>query len=111
MTIEGLTLGDKSKLWQLKNFGETIRGIRESKGLLLRQVAAAIEVDTALVSKLERGERKAQREQVSKLAKLFNVPEDSLFLVWLSDKLLYLLEEEPLAYQALKQTEKRINRS
>lgn len=106
-----MTLGDKSKLWQLKNFGETIRGIRENKGLLLRQVAAAIEVDTALVSKLERGERKAQREQVSKLAKFFDVPEETLLLVWLSDKVLDLLEEEPLAYQALKQTEKRINRS
>ena len=106
-----MTYIDKSNFKQLKNFGETIRGIRESKGLLLRQVAAAIEVDTALVSKLERGERKAQRELVSKLAKLFAVPEDTLLLVWLSVKVLDLLGEEPLAYQALKQTEKRINRS
>ena len=105
------TLLDKSNLWYLKNFGETIREIRESKNLLLRQVAAAIETDTALISKLERGERKASREQVSKLAKFLAVSEDSLLVVWLSDKVLEILVEEPLAHQVLKQTEKRINRS
>ena len=94
-----------------RSFGQTIKSLREGRGLLLRQVAAAIEVDTALVSKLERGERKAQRDQVGKLAKFFQVPEDSLMIVWLSDKILELLENEPLAQQALKQTEKRINRN
>ncbi|MBE9668091.1 helix-turn-helix domain-containing protein [Mucilaginibacter boryungensis] len=93
----------------MKNFGETIRDIRERKKLLLRQVAASLEVDTALVSKLERGERKAQREQVSKLAKLFGVPEESLMVIWLSDRVLNILEQEPLANEVLKQTEKRIN--
>ena len=106
-----MTPCDKSKIRQLRNFGETIRNIRESKGILLRQVAAAIEVDTALISKLERGERKAQREQVSKLAEFYDVQEDSLLVVWLSDKVLEIIAEEPLADQVLKQTQKRINRS
>ena len=92
----------------MKNFGETIRQLREQKGLLLRQLAAALEVDTALVSKLERGERKAQREQVSKLAIILQVPEDPLLIVWLSDKVLDALGEEPLALKALRITEKRI---
>lgn len=92
----------------MKNFGETIRQLREQKGLLLRQLAAALEVDTALVSKLERGERKAQREQVSKLATFLQVPEENLLIVWLSDKVIDALGEEPLALKALKITEKRI---
>lgn len=92
----------------MKNFGETIRQLREQKGLLLRQLAAALEVDTALVSKLERGERKAQREQVSKLATILHVPEEPLLIVWLSDKVLDALDEEPLALKALRITEKRI---
>lgn len=92
----------------MKNFGETIRQLREQKGLLLRQLAAALEVDTALVSKLERGERKAQREQVSKLATFLQVPEENLLIIWLSDKVFDALGEEPLALKALKITEKRI---
>ena len=75
---------------------------------MLRQLAAALEVDTALVSKLERGERKAHREQVSKLATILQVPEEPLLTVWLSDKILDALGEEPLALKALRMTEKRI---
>ncbi|HRP45550.1 MAG TPA: helix-turn-helix transcriptional regulator, partial [Ginsengibacter sp.] len=59
-----------------KTFGETIRALRESKGLLLRQVAAALEIDTALISKIERGERTAQREQVTKLAAMLEIEEE-----------------------------------
>lgn len=95
----------------MKTFGETIREIREKKGLLLRQVAAALEIDTALISKMERGERKAQREQVNRLAKLFELEEKDLLIVWLSDKIYEVLDEEPLALQVLKVTEKRIKRN
>lgn len=94
-----------------KTFGETIRALRESKGLLLRQVAAALEIDTALISKIERGERKAQREQVSKLAALLGVEEERLMVIWLSDKIMNIVEEEPAAYKALKKTEKRITKN
>lgn len=94
-----------------KTFGETIRALRESKGLLLRQVAAALEIDTALISKIERGERKAQREQVSKLAAMLGVEEEQLMVIWLSDKIMNIVEEEPAAYKALKKTEKRISKN
>lgn len=94
-----------------KTFGETIRALRESKGLLLRQVAAALEIDTALISKIERGERTAQREQVSKLATMLEVEEERLMVIWLSDKIMNIVEEEPAAYKALKKTEKRITKN
>lgn len=94
-----------------KTFGETIRALRESKGLLLRQVAAALEIDTALISKIERGERTAQREQVSKLATMLEVEEEQLMVIWLSDKIMNIVEEEPAAYKALKKTEKRISKN
>jgi transcriptional regulator with XRE-family HTH domain len=48
--------------------GEKIRTLRESKGKLLRHVAAYLEIDTALISKIERGERRLTRDQVIKLA-------------------------------------------
>ncbi|MBS1783370.1 MAG: helix-turn-helix transcriptional regulator [Bacteroidetes bacterium] len=94
-----------------KTFGETIRALRESKGLLLRQVAAALEIDTALISKIERGERTAQREQVSKLAAMLEIEEERLMVIWLSDKIMNIVEEEPAAYKALKKTEKRITKN
>jgi len=44
------------------NFGERIKELRESKDLLQRQLAATLEIDTPMFSKIERGERRAKRE-------------------------------------------------
>jgi len=91
-----------------ESFGQTIRKHRTAKGLLLRQLAAALEVDTAFISKMERDEKKATRLHVERLAIFLKVPNDELLTIWLSDKLLNTLEEEPSAYKALKLTEKRL---
>lgn len=91
-----------------RDFGIKVRQLREQKGLLLRQIAAALEVDTALVSKIERGERKASKEQVMKLAELLEINPDELLVIWFSDKIVDMLQEEPLAYKVLKNSEKRL---
>ena len=85
--------------------GNRVREIREEQGLLLRQVAAHLEVDTALVSKLERGERKAQRSQLPLLAEFLKVEEKDLLLLWLADKIAESIEGEELAMNALKYVE------
>lgn len=85
----------------MNSLGEKIRTIRESKCLLLRQVAAHLEIDTALISKIERGERRLTREQVIKLAKFYNVTDEELLTLWLSDKLLDTIENDPFAMQGL----------
>lgn len=85
----------------MNSLGEKIRAIRESKSLLLRQVAAYLEIDTALISKIERGERRLTREQVIKLAKFYNVTDEELLTLWLSDKLLVTIENDPFAMQGL----------
>jgi transcriptional regulator with XRE-family HTH domain len=86
--------------------GKKLRELRESQGLLLRQVAAQIDVDTAFLSKMERGDRKAQREHVSKLARLLKTDEDELIVLWLADKLKEVIDDEPLASKALELIEK-----
>lgn len=83
-------------------FGETIRRQRESKGLLLRQVAAYLEVDTAFISKLERNERNASREQVVKLAEYLQTPSDQLLTVWLAEKILGTINNDEQGEPALK---------
>jgi transcriptional regulator with XRE-family HTH domain len=88
--------------------GNKIRELRESKGLLLRQMAAHIEVDTALVSKLERGERKAHKEQVIRIAEFLEVEEKDLMLLWIADKIADSIEGETLGMDALKYVEKEL---
>jgi transcriptional regulator with XRE-family HTH domain len=80
-----------------------MRELRERKQLLLRQVAAHLEVDTALMSKIERGDRKASREQVIKISQFLEVNEDELLTLWMADKIESTIVEEPkVAYEAMK---------
>ncbi|MBS1539517.1 MAG: helix-turn-helix transcriptional regulator [Bacteroidetes bacterium] len=48
-------------------FGERLKQLREQNNLLQRQVASLLEIDTPMLSKIERGERKAKKEQVIRL--------------------------------------------
>lgn len=82
-------------------FGEHIKQLREEKGLLQRQLAATLEMDTPMFSKIERGERKAKREQVLILAKLLGGKEEELLTLWLADKVHKILEDEDVAAQVL----------
>lgn len=89
-------------------FGDAIRKQREEKQLPLRKVAAYLDIDQAILSKIERGKRKATREQVLKLAAFFQVDEENLLVAWLSDKLVYELAEEKHSLKALKAAEEKI---
>ena len=86
-------------------FGKRIRELRESKGMLLRQVAAILEVDTATVSKIERGDRTAKESQLKLLAKIFEIECDELKTIWLADKIYHLVENEQYGDLALKAAE------
>ena len=94
----------------MNTFGETIRRLRESKGLLLRQVAAELEIDTALLSKIERGDRNLKREQVQKVAALYDVPERDILILWLSEKVNDLLNDEPFALDVLNRSLKNLKK-
>jgi transcriptional regulator with XRE-family HTH domain len=89
------------KKMKINRFGDRLRTLRADKNLLLRQVASLLETDTAHISKLERGERKAKREQVLKLATLFETNPDELITLWLSDRIYELVKEEKMAIQAI----------
>ena len=75
-------------------FGKKIKELREEQGMLQRQLAAVIEVDTPMYSKIERGERKAKREHVKLIAQKLNVDEKELLTIWLADKVLDVVDEE-----------------
>ena len=92
----------------MNKFGDLIRGTREEREMLLRHIAAELDVDTALVSKIERGEKTAKREHVLALAQLFSINPDELISLWLADQVSVLVENEEQALQALKIAEKEI---
>ncbi|MBU6219822.1 MAG: helix-turn-helix transcriptional regulator [Bacteroidetes bacterium] len=92
----------------MESLGETIRKRREDKELPLRTVAAYLDIDQAILSKIERGQRNANREQVIKLARFFNINETDLLVSWLSDKLVYEVRNEDVALKALQVAEEKV---
>ncbi len=91
-------------------FGNKIKELRDKQGLLQRQLAAALEIDTPMFSKIERGDRRAKREQVIKLAELLHQDEDDMLKLWLADKVLDVVEgEEKLSNDAISIAQEQIN--
>lgn len=93
---------------KMKSLGDTLRELREDRQLPLRTVAAYLDIDQAILSRIERGQRKASREQVIKLASYFNVKDEILLVAWLSDKVVYELTDEENALEALKVAEEKV---
>jgi len=91
-----------------KSIGELLRKKREEKGLLLRQVAAKLDIDTAILSKIERSERKASKEQIIKLSEILDLKEEDLLVQYLSEKILYEIKDEELGQKALKVAEQKM---
>jgi transcriptional regulator with XRE-family HTH domain len=98
----------KKDMTTKESFGEHIRALRENQQLPLRKVAAALDIDPSTLSKIERGERSANREMLPLLADLFNESEVDLGLILMSDKVAYDLMQEENPDQILKVAEEKI---
>jgi transcriptional regulator with XRE-family HTH domain len=95
------------EIMSTETIGEKLRHIREEKELPLRKVAALLDIDVAILSKMERGERRITKEVVLKLADIYNYDADDLLVSFLSDKILYEIQDEDLGIEALKVAEER----
>ena len=84
-----------------EQLGELLRRLRIEKKLPLRKVAALLDIDVAILSKMERGERKLNKDIVLKLAEIYHHDRDELVIMYLSEKILYEIGDEELALQGL----------
>ena len=90
-------------------FGDRIRELRTKQKLLLRQVASKLDVDTSIISKMERGERPIKKEQIIILAEILKVDKDEFLTLWLADQLYDIVKDEKLANEAMKLGVQKIN--
>lgn len=88
--------------------GERIRELRTKHNMLLRQLASKLDVDTSIISKVERGDRPLKKEQISLLAEILQANKEELETLWLTDQLMRLVKDEPTADKALKTVSKKI---
>lgn len=91
-------------------FGERIRELRLKQNLYLRQVAPSLEMDTAQLSKIEKGLRQIKREQIPIIAEILTAKSDELITLWLADKIYAVVKNEKLALEALTVTEDEVKK-
>ncbi|HNX66237.1 MAG TPA: helix-turn-helix transcriptional regulator [Bacteroidales bacterium] len=89
-------------------FGKHIRELRIQRKLLQKHVAAALDIDTPMLSKIERGDRKASRAHVILLAKFFKINENELLSLWLGEKVYDVLKGEKVAFKAMDFAEEKL---
>lgn len=88
----------------MNKFGDLIRAKREEQDMLLRHLSAELDIDTAQLSKIERGERTAKREHVHQLIKIFKLNEANAISLWLADQVYAVVANEEQAMNALTTT-------
>jgi len=88
----------------MKSFGEYIREAREKKGLPLRKVAAALDIDTSILSKIERNERRATTEMIPVLSKTLEKTEKEVQIEFIKSMILTDLGELEYLKIGLKET-------
>ena len=91
----------------METIGEMIRRLRVQKGEPLRVLAAHLQIDQAVMSKIENGKRKISKEQVEKLAKYFGADKKEMLVAWMSDRIISEIGYDDLAKEALKVAEEK----
>ncbi|WP_158729409.1 helix-turn-helix domain-containing protein [Flavobacterium sp. I-STPA6A] len=89
-------------------FGNKIRIIREEQKMVLLQLAPMLDMDTAQLSKIERGKRNAKKETVLKLAEILKVVPDELVTLWLADQIYDVVKDENTSLKAMMVAEESV---
>lgn len=82
-------------------FGHKLKMLRESKQILQRHLASILEIDTATYCKIEKGNRRAKREQILQLADFLQTDSRELLRLWSADKIYDIIANEDEATQIL----------
>jgi predicted nucleotidyltransferase/plasmid maintenance system antidote protein VapI len=85
-----------------------LQDLRKESGKTLREVAAYLEIDQAILSKMENGKRPVTKDVLTQLAILYKKDIQELHKVFLAEKLYKQLENEDDAMSILKLLEKQV---
>jgi HTH-type transcriptional regulator, competence development regulator len=93
----------------METLGGILKNSREEKNLILRKVAAEVDVDQSLISKFEKNERRPTMEQLKRLAKFYNLSEKELVINWYSEKIAEELKNTVSTSEILRIAEEKLN--
>lgn len=91
-----------------ENIGQVIKSLRLKHQKTLREVAAYLEIDQAILSKIENGKRPITEKIVRQLSQFFEEDEHQLHNLFVADRLYKIIETEKDAEDIMALLESRI---
>lgn len=89
--------------------GDRLRKLRKEKTWPLRKVAAMLDMDVAILSKIERGQRPLTQEIIQKLAFIYDVEAQPLIVRYLNEKLIHEYGQDESGREAIIAAEQEIS--
>jgi transcriptional regulator with XRE-family HTH domain len=89
--------------------GQKIKELRESSGMLQRELASKLEIGDGFLSKVESNQKTLKREHLITLSKIFNYPFSELNALWIGTKLYEIVKDEQEGLNALKVAEQELS--
>lgn len=86
----------------VSELGQRLRKLRSEKGETLHQVSMGTDIDSPLLSKIERGYRLPTQEQMSKLASYFGISETEMKVMVTAEKIIKEFGISKTTYEAVK---------
>lgn len=87
---------------QKSDLGQYLRELRKERKETLHQVSKGTDIDSPLLSKIERGERLPTLEQLKRLSKFFKISESSLKVKHAAEKILKEYGVNEITYDAIQ---------
>jgi transcriptional regulator with XRE-family HTH domain len=88
--------------------GQKIKELRESKGMLQRELASKLEVGDSFLSKIERNQKVLKKGHLASISKIFNFSYTELKTLWLANKVYDIVKDENKAIEVLKVAEQEV---
>lgn len=91
------------------SIGKLFRELRNGRKKTLHQIAVGTDIDSPLLSKIERGERLPTSEQLKKLSVYYGVPEEELKVKHTAEKILREYGANEITYDAIQLVNEQLN--
>jgi transcriptional regulator with XRE-family HTH domain len=90
------------------DLGLFFRKLRKEKEETLHQVSKGTDIDSPMLSKIERGDRMPTLEQLKRLCKYFKVAEADLKVMHTAEKIIKEYGVNEITYEAVRMVEEQI---
>lgn len=88
--------------------GQKIKELRETSGMLQRQLASILEMGDGFLSKVESDQKPLKREHLKTLSRTFNCSFSELEALWIATKVYDIVKNEKEGLNALRVAEEQV---